>query len=417
MTPESVTRRFIVLRGLRWLPLGIVLPFIVLLPQARGLSLGEIGAIWAVHSVVALLCEVPSGALADGYGRRRSLVAGASLMAVSLVIYALAVVPLVFAVSTALLAAGRALISGALEAWYVDTLRALDREAPLSPGLSRGSVADGLGMATGALAGGFLPLAFGGLDRAGGGIIFYTPVTLIAAGVAVAYLVTLVTLVREPPHTPVAVSVRARVTGIIRATATLLRSALVVRTVLAVAFAFGVAMSSMEILWQPRLADLLGDADEHSVLFGVLVAGSMAALAAGAAFSPRLITAMGSRNGYALAVALGAILLVALAAAQTPALMMLAYLALYASVGLGDPVHFELLHEATDDEVRATVMSSESLATQGGGAVGNFGLSLVAAASGVPLAWVLAAGLIGLSSLLVLRLPRVPGAVPAARAS
>jgi MFS family permease len=417
VTAQGLTRRFVVLRGLRWMPIGILLPFIILLPLARGLSLAEAGAIWALHSLVALLFEVPSGAVADGYGRRRTLVAGASLMAVSLVIYAVAEVPLAFAAGTGTLAAARALISGSLEAWYVDTLRAIDPGAALSPGLSRGSIADGLGMAAGALAGGFLPLAFGGLDHSGAGFIFYTPVTLIAAGVAVGYLVAVLVLVEETPPPPASASVRAKVLEILAATRTQVRGSLVVRTVLVVAVAFGVAVSAVELLWQPRLADLLGDAEEHSVLFGVLVAGSMAALAAGAALSPRVIAAVGSRNGYCLVVALGAVLLMALAAAASPAALVLAYLLFFASLGLADPVHFELLHEATGDAVRATVLSAESLAGQGGGIVGNLALGAVAGASGVPAAWLIAGGLVGLSALLVLRLPRTHGAVPAAPAS
>ena len=123
VTTERLTRRFVLLRALRWLPLGLVLPFLVITPQARGLSLGEIGAVFAVHSAVAIVLEIPSGALADVVGRRRVLLAGASLTALSLLIFAVAGSIGTFMASVGLLAAGRALISGSLEAWYVDSLR------------------------------------------------------------------------------------------------------------------------------------------------------------------------------------------------------------------------------------------------------------------------------------------------------
>ena len=70
MTTGGLTRRFILLRALRWLPLGLVLPFLVITPQARGLSIGAIGVVFAVHSAVAIVLEVPSGALADLVERR-----------------------------------------------------------------------------------------------------------------------------------------------------------------------------------------------------------------------------------------------------------------------------------------------------------------------------------------------------------
>ena len=43
MTADRLTRHFVLLRALRWLPLGLVLPFIVITPESRGLSLGAIG--------------------------------------------------------------------------------------------------------------------------------------------------------------------------------------------------------------------------------------------------------------------------------------------------------------------------------------------------------------------------------------
>jgi MFS family permease len=156
LTTDGLTRRFILLRALRWLPVGLVLPFLVITPESRGLSIGQIGVVFAVHSGVAIALEVPSGALADTIGRRRVLLAGALLTALSLVVFAVAQAVVAFMASVALLAAGRALISGSLEAWYVDSLRILDPAAPLSHGLSRGTAAEGIALALGALAGGVL---------------------------------------------------------------------------------------------------------------------------------------------------------------------------------------------------------------------------------------------------------------------
>src|SRR4051812_50172769 len=108
MTTDGLTRRFVLLRALRWLPVGLVLPFLVITPQARGLSLGAIGAVFAVHSAVALALEVPSGALADLAGRRRVLLGGAALTAVSLLVFAAAESVAAFMVSAGVLGAGAA---------------------------------------------------------------------------------------------------------------------------------------------------------------------------------------------------------------------------------------------------------------------------------------------------------------------
>ena len=79
---------------------------------------------------------------------------GAALTAASLGVFAVAQSVPAFMASVAALGTGRALISGALEAWYVDSLRALDPAAPLAPGLSRGTAAEALALGFGALVGG-----------------------------------------------------------------------------------------------------------------------------------------------------------------------------------------------------------------------------------------------------------------------
>ena len=96
------------------------------------------GAVFAVHSAVLIVLEVPSGALADTLGRRRVLLVGAALTAASLGVFAVAQSVPAFMASVAALGTGRALISGALEAWYVDSLRAPDPRRRSPPGSPAG---------------------------------------------------------------------------------------------------------------------------------------------------------------------------------------------------------------------------------------------------------------------------------------
>ena len=138
--------------------------------------------------------------------------------------YAVAETPLVFAAALVAMAVGRALTSGSLDAWYVDALHDADASATMRRGLSRGAAADAAGLAVGAVAGGFLPYAFDGLDHRGDGILFYTPVTLIAAATAFVYLAVVGWLVVEERGAPGGPSLRARVEDVTRATRTALVS-------------------------------------------------------------------------------------------------------------------------------------------------------------------------------------------------
>ena len=200
MSSERLTRNFILLRALRWLPVGLVLPFLILTPVARGLDLGAVGLVFAVHSAVLIVLEVPSGALADTFGRRRVLLVGAALTAASLATFAVAQSVLAFMASVAALGTGRALISGALEAWYVDSLRALDPGAPLARGLSRGTAAEAIALGLGALLGGALVSLADPSEVADGALAGYGLAALVGAAAALVYLAAVAALVHEPAH-------------------------------------------------------------------------------------------------------------------------------------------------------------------------------------------------------------------------
>jgi Major Facilitator Superfamily len=415
LTTDGLTRRFVLLRALRWLPVGLILPFLVITPEARGLSLGEIGAVFAVHSAVAIALEVPSGALADVIGRRRVMLAGAALTAASLLVFALAQAVLAFMAAVALLAAGRALISGSLEAWYVDSLRSLDPSAPLSRGLSRGTTAEGLAMAVGALvAGGLVTLAGPGDGVLSG----YGVAALAGAAAAVGYLVAIATLVHEGAERARPAAARAsfgRRTAVVFTTARVeVAGSVVVRVVFLTGVAFGMSYTAVELLWQPRLADLLGDADSHGIVFGALAAASMLAVSVGAGLSQRVNRGLGLRLGYLLALALGALCIALLGAPQSAAGFALVYLLAYFGLGVAEPMHYELLNDAVGPTARATLISAEALATQGGALVANLGVGALASTHGPALAWALAGTLLTVTTLAVaIPLFRAPSAARA----
>jgi MFS family permease len=411
VTTERLTRHFILLRALRWLPLGLVLPFLVITPEARGLSLGAIGAVFAVHSAVAIALEVPSGALADVVGRRRVLLAGASLTTLSLLIFAVAGSIVAFMASVALLAAGRALISGSLEAWYVDSLRSLDPAAPLSRGLSRGTAAEGIAMALGALVGGGL-VTLAGTSDPDGALSGYGVAALAGALAGVAYLVAVAVLVHERgvrPHAGGAResaadardSIGARARIVFRTARDEFLGSSVVRIVVVTGVALGMSFTTVELLWQPRLADLLGDSESHGIVFGGLAAASMLAVALGAWLSQRAGRRVGLRPAYLLGLGLGAIAIVMLGVPKAPVAFALVYLVAYFAMGLADPLHFELLNEAVGPTARATLISAEALAAQGGALVANLGVGALAASQGTGFAWAVAGSLLTLTTLAV----------------
>jgi MFS family permease len=399
---ERLTRHFILLRALRWLPLGLVLPFLTITPVDRGLSLAQVGAAFAVHGAVALLLEVPSGVLADTLGRRRVLLAGAALTAVSLAVFAFADALITFIAALAALAAGRALISGALEAWYVDSLRALDPSAPLATGLSRGTAAEGVALALGSLLGGAIVT-----------VSDYTYAGLAASAAAIAYLVAVAAIVREtkpPSHEHHAgARMRARVRSVLGTARAEAAASVTVRMVLVAAVGFGMSLASVELLWQPRLGELLATDGSHGVAFGALAAGSMLVVAVGAAaVGPRMRKRVAIRTVYLGSLLVIAVGIAALGLPDSAALFAAVYLLVYLGAGAAEPLHSELLNEAVGSEARATLISADALAAQAGALVANLGSGLLASAASPAAAWAAAAGVLALTVAYVA--PKLRGA-------
>src|SRR5262245_48226190 len=110
------------------------MPVTVLMFDARGLSIGTIGAMYAVFTILVGLLGLPTGGLADTWGRRPVLLAAAAADVVGLVAFALANSVVLLLLAILVLALGQALYSGPLEAWYVDAVHAEDPRADVTPG-------------------------------------------------------------------------------------------------------------------------------------------------------------------------------------------------------------------------------------------------------------------------------------------
>lgn len=394
--------RFVLLTGLRWLPIGFTTPLLVLLLLSRGLTLGQVGITTACYAVTTALLELPTGGLADAVGRRPVLVASSVL---GLVVFASMLVAEGLGPWIAikvLAGAARALDSGALEAWYVDQVRRRDPRADIRVGLSRAHAAEGGGLALSAVAGGLLPVAFGGSLNAA------VLAALVAQGVYVVALLTLMTDHRSRDRHAPGRAIR-RVPAVVRTGVALGMGRGPVSWLLCGSAVWGAALVGIELLWQPRFTDLLGGRSDTGPL-GFLMAGAFLAAAAGSAMAPRLARLVGggtSRSAMACALTSATIYL-ALAAAGSIAMAAPAFIMVYLMGGARGPFHNELLHEHVAEEQRSTMLSAASLSLMAGGLVSSLTLPALVGVAGIPWAWALVGSVLGASSLLYLAIPDRP---------
>ncbi|HEY3437896.1 MAG TPA: MFS transporter, partial [Actinotalea sp.] len=125
-----------------------------------GLTNFEAFAANAFFTVGIVLFEIPTGVVADTWGRRVSYLVGTLVLAVTTFLYlALWQVHAPFwqwAVSSALLGLGFTFFSGALEAWVVDALTFAEHGGDLEVVFGRAQVVTGAAMLAGSVAGGFV---------------------------------------------------------------------------------------------------------------------------------------------------------------------------------------------------------------------------------------------------------------------
>ncbi len=101
----------------------LFIPALVMFFQLRGLGFTQIALLNSVYALTAIIFEVPTGALADRFGRRRAMVLGSLLMGAGCLVDFQGQGFWTFAVGESLLALGMTLTSGADSAYLYDLLR------------------------------------------------------------------------------------------------------------------------------------------------------------------------------------------------------------------------------------------------------------------------------------------------------
>jgi len=340
-----------------------------------------------VLEAVILLAEVPSGSLADWWGRSRTVGVSMAAGAFSWLVFGWSRGFAAFCLSQALLGLSDACHSGAKEAWVAQALAGrpeLRLERALATGRSlflACLVAAGLGA--------------GYLAADGGAAPFFCAAALHLLAMAVVF--GLGRDARTPRRHP------SGITGGLRETVTQARAGfrfLAGHRIIALLFLAtclgGFAGDAVERYWQVDLA-VRGLAP---ATFGPLVAGTtLASLAA-------LNLAARSRRPLAVLGLLALVDTACLAVLTTGGLAggLAATMLFLGMRGAAYPVYMGYLNARIRDEIRATVLSVDSLMNSAGEVAAGLVLGGVAAVAGLGGAFALAAAVAGAAALIYVRL-------------
>ena len=407
--------------------LATVLPLPVLVPLllARGLDLAQVALVMATFAALTAALEVPTGGLADAFGRVRTTLVADGVTLVSILAFMLAPGLPGLLAAAALGGAARALGSATLEAWYVDARRARDPGGDLQGPLARAGTVQSLTLAGAMLVGGGLPLLAPLAGIAAAGEVRALQLTFLVASCL--WLVSLAVTARlsEPrssaPEARQAARAAARPDRVARVVGRALRRDPALAVLVVLGAALGAVVMSLETFMPTELQARWG-AEGVSVVLGVVMAGAFAATAGGQALAGTLAGAAArlplqrTVHGAVLIVAGG--ILVALeppgvvthaAAAgdtgpSTATLVAVLRAAVgawsaYLGLGLATPALASAFHARVASGERATMLSLRSLAAYAGGVAATLTLGAAAESTGLRVVWLAVAGVAAAAAL------------------
>ena len=394
MTKEmkETVRHYLILQATMAFGISFISAFYVTFLMAKGLNLFQVNLVNFAFWTTLFVCEMPTGAFADVFGRKLSFVLSCLLFGLGMVVYGFVNSFWGFVVAEMICAIGQTFANGAFQAWLIDRLRHQGFVGSFSGIFARKQQVNGLVAMTSAILGAYLGTINMSLPWfIGGGIM------MSAGCVAMVYM-------REEDE-----FVHAKfsfVAGIRRMYDVIVSSIdygtknSAVRFILIMSVAQFFALQAPNMQWQP----LLGAHLSSQATLGFVKAGVSLFLMAGAFLAPTFLRLVkNERKGIAwvqISIGIGVACTV-LPSSFVPTLML--FLLHEIPRGMLDPLKESYLHDNIPADRRATIASCDSISHHIGGMMGLLASGALAQYLSLPTAWIVSGLVLITSSLFLLR--------------
>ncbi len=381
MTSQRIIRTYLGIGASTTLAQSLIWGVNTLFLLSVGLDIFQVMLVNAAYTVTQVICEVPTGVVADTVGRRASYLLAVGIILLSTLLYVgfglagYGVLP--FAAASALLGFGYTFYTGAVDAWMVDALHSVGYEGKLEPIFARYGITFGVFMLIGTTMGGFL----GQLD-------LWVPYVVRAVVLIPAFLIG-VFLMRDLGFKgrPLTIGTFGHETRSIAAAGVTygLRDR-VVRFIMLASLVQGVFFMYGFYSWQKYFLDLLGR--DLVWVTGVIAALVGLTQILGNALVGRIVARVADR-GLILMVCTGisTVAIVGAALVQQFWVAVPLYLISAVSFGVSMPVKQGWLNARIPSEQRATIISLDALFGDAGSTVGQVGLGWLSQTVSIPFAW------------------------------
>lgn len=372
MTSKKVIRSYLTISGIYTLSASLIWGITTLFLLDAGLDILEVFLANAVFTGAMVVFEIPTGVIADLWGRRVSFLLSVVTLILGTFFYIWAAQSggtlLLFSLASIVLGLGFTFYSGAVEAWLVDALEATSYDGGLDHIFSRGALISGAAMLIGTTSGGFL----GNIDLA---LPFIIRIGLLVIVFLVAWR-----LMHDLGFKPRHVSLRAFPQEVRDLTRTSIQYGVRDPSIRLLMYGSFFGMGFMVwawYAWQPYFLELLGNQDAIWVT-GLIAASMSIAAMTGNALVDWLTNFCGKRTTLLISGwSVFAIAMIGVGLAQTFPLAVGLFLVANVALGVVSPVKQAYLHQMIPSNQRATVISFDSLVGSGGGVIGQTGLGYI----------------------------------------
>ena len=396
-TPKKTIQLYLFLSALFNLGVAFIGATYVLFLLGKGLNLFEANLVNVAFYATLVLFEIPTGAIADVYGRKLSFVIACSLFSLGLFLYAISNSFWGFALSESVSAIGATFASGAFQAWLKDQL-AHQGQQNIRTVLSAENVLDQTANALGAIIGVWLyshfspstPWLVGGITTAICGM-------LASVWMREDYF----TREKHPELAPLA-AVHADIrngiakmrTGVSDSIRYGFRSESV-RFLLVLGTAQSLVVTAPNMQWQPLFRELFGGIEK----LGLMRVGMTVFLSIGAALAPWFVRRVKNERKSLLICQMAIGVGIAGTVIFGNVLFALGTFLLH-EIGRGafKPIKDTYLNDQIPSEVRATLLSFENMSHHIGGGIGLVVSGWLALHFGIKTTWIVFGLLLTLSA-------------------
>jgi MFS family permease len=393
---KTIQRTFLTLTFMSTLSASLIWGINTLFLLNAGLNNLQAFAANAFFTVGQVIFELPTGMVADAWGRRLSYLLGTVTLMISTLLYLLFwyhTAPFwMWALASMFIGLGFTFFSGATEAWLIDAMKNVNYELDMEHIFAKGQIASGAAMLSGSLAGGVIA------QMTSLGIPYLIRSILLVATfmVAFVYMKDIGFIPARPKH-PL-----SEIKNLFRQSIKFgLKTPPVRWLMLSTVFTSGASFYAFYAL-QPYLLELYG----HKTAYAI--SGAIAALIAGAQIVggilvPRIRNYFNRRTSILLSSILISSAALFILGFITHFILAVILVGLWAlSFAISEPIYLALINELIPTEQRATILSLDNLMGSGGAVVSQPLLGRAADVYGYAVTYVMTAFLTLIAALFLM---------------